>query len=302
MTSQDRHDLQQNLLATYLGRLNTQIEPYSKLIAVFAAVGIAGLAGWSLYSSGQANQRSDATLDLIMAGETTDAEALSEAAGRHAGAPAGAWLRLYEGDQFLADGINQLFQSREIAEEKLGLAQSAYREALSSTEDTLITSRAHFGLARAADSLGNVDEAIEAFEAVVEANESEAMVEHAQKRIETLSRDETRQFLGWFSEQDFSPADPDLPPALSGIESLPDVSDLDLPSLDSLTDQMGLGSDPEAPEETPESDSDTSSDQDSSEAVDDAAVEPADNSEAGDSPAEDAATGEAAQSDSADNS
>ena len=62
------------------------------------------------------------------------------------------------------------------------------------------------------------------------------MVERAEERIAALKKPETREFIAWFSKQDFSPTnDPSLPPSTlpggSEIPGLPDL-DLSLPALD----------------------------------------------------------------------
>ena len=55
--------------------------------------------------------------------------------------------------------------------------------------------------------------AIDSYQKVIDLNESEAMVERAEERIAALKKPETREFIAWFSKQDFSPTnDPSLPP------------------------------------------------------------------------------------------
>ena len=58
------------------------------------------------------------------------------------------------------------------------------------------------------------------------------MVEVAQQRIASLSSDESKDFLAWFEQQDFAPADPSLPPSLPNDGALPDEPDMSLPGLD----------------------------------------------------------------------
>ena len=88
--------------------------------------------------------------------------------------------------------------------------------------------------------------AIDSYQKVIDLNESEAMVERAEERIAALKKPETREFIAWFSKQDFSPTnDPSLPPSTlpggSEIPGLPDL-DLSLPALD-----LGGESTPETP-------------------------------------------------------
>ncbi len=234
MKADRRHELQQNELAAYLGRINRSIEPYSRIIAVVLGVVIFGSIALALYRSKVTEEKSDATLQLIQAAATQDTAVLAKVADDFPDTAAGAWSKLYEGNEYLAEGIRKLFTNRVDAEDSLDQAISAYQQAIDASEDRLLQSRANFGIARAAESLGNLDEAVAAYEACIAANESEAMTKKAQERIASLSSAETKDFLAWFSEQDFTPADPSLPPALPSGTSLPTIPDLKLPEIGDL--------------------------------------------------------------------
>ena len=227
----DRHELQTNELAVYLGRINRAIEPYSKAIAVAVGLLIVGGIGWGLYRAKVSGNRSDATLNLLNAVDSSSAEQLAFVSDSYPKTAAAAWSRLYEGNAFLAEGLGALYVNREDAEMVLDDASAAFSAALLGSDDSLLVSRAHFGMARVAESLGKIDEAVEAYRQCIEANESEAMVEQAQRRIDALNNPQTKEFLTWFSEQDFRPADPSLPPSLPSEKTLPDFPELNLPQL-----------------------------------------------------------------------
>ena len=243
MKSERRHELQQNELAIYLDRINKSVEPYSKIIAVVVAVLVIGGIGIAFYNTQKSGLRSDATLQLLQAAATQDAEEMLRVSETYPDTAASAWARLYQGKLYLTQGISALYNDRNNAEQLLGDAEAAFRYAMSSSDDPLLRSRANFGIARAAESLGELDRAIEAYREVVAIHESDAMVKKAEDRIEALSNPDTKAFLAWFGDQDFSPADPSLPPSLPGAAGLPQLPDLDLPdlSLDSSgDDQMDL--------------------------------------------------------------
>ncbi|MCM2373244.1 YfgM family protein [Aporhodopirellula aestuarii] len=232
MNSERRHELQENELASALEKINQKIDPYSKPIAVAVAAGFIGLLGWGFYSSTQSEKRSDATYQLIEGSIRGDSEILATVAASYPNTPMAAWSRLYQGSQKMGAGLNALFTSRDEAEELLGEASSAYKEAISLSKDKLILSRANLGLARISESLGAIEEAIGYYESVMAAGESDAMVAEAKKRVELLSQSNATEFLAWFGEQDFSPADPSLPPALPSDQMLPDLPDLDFPEIE----------------------------------------------------------------------
>ncbi len=227
-----RHELQQNDLAHYLDRINRVIEPHSKLIAVVVGgLIVAGLA-WMLYNGEQSSKRSFSTFELIEAMNGQDTEVLAGVSEKFPGTVAAEWAKLYQANQFLSDGVDALFADRDNAATLLGDAKTAYENALAGSNDPLLLSRGHFGLARTHESLGELDEAIEQYKKTIAVGESDEMIEKSEERIATLGKPGTKDFLAWFADQDFSPADPSLPPSLPGSASLPDLPDLDLPDLD----------------------------------------------------------------------
>ncbi|MCO8123010.1 tetratricopeptide repeat protein [Stieleria sp. TO1_6] len=233
----DRQEqLEQNLVAENLASVFKKVEPYSKLILAGVVAVVVALVGIGLYTSGQTAKRADATLQLLMENP--------EVASQYPDTVAAAWSLLFQGNDSLAQGINSLYQDRDEAETLLGQAKEQFTSARGASKDTILVSRANFGLAMAAESLGEVEEAKQAYQGTVDANESEQMVEIAKQRIARLANPQSDEFLAWFSEQDFSPADPSLPPELPGASGLPDLPDLELPDLD-LGDNLKASDQPQ---------------------------------------------------------
>src|SRR6056297_2211108 len=203
MNSERRHELQENVLAGYLGRFTKAVEPYSKVLIGGLIVVSVGLFALSFYSSTRTEARSDATMDLLQATGSGDAEVFAQVAERYPETPAAAWARLYAADQWMASGMEQLYLDREEAATLFEDAGDAYRKALAAAEGTsgvarTLRSRAHYGLARIAEATGEVETAIEEYEDVVAAAESDAMVELSQNRIKNLNTPATQEFLTWF--------------------------------------------------------------------------------------------------------
>src|SRR5690606_8045059 len=164
---------------------------------VIVGVVVAAVA-WGLYRSAEVGTRSDATLELLQNAGLSDPEALGQVGDRYPNTPAGALAKLYQADVLLANGIAAQFNDREEAQTQLADALKRYSEAAAASNDTLVRSRANFGIARTHESLGQVDKAIEAYKNVVSIGESEAMIKAAQQRIEALQNPETQEFLAWF--------------------------------------------------------------------------------------------------------
>ncbi|TWU25050.1 hypothetical protein Pla52o_13470 [Novipirellula galeiformis] len=238
MNSERRHELQENILANYLVRINQAIEPYSRPIAVGLAALLVGGIGYAIYTSKAKEDRSQATFELMMqqAG-SQDPEGLATVAVKYPGTPAAAWAHLYQGSTLLAQGTRTLYTNRMDAEDQLKGASKAFRNAITEGGNELLLSRAHFGIARSEEALGELDSAIAAYKECAKIGESEEMVKACEERIAALSNEDTKDFLVWFKDQDFSPADPSAPPSLPSGAILPEMPDLQLPDLGGASDK-----------------------------------------------------------------
>ena len=226
-----RHELQQNDLAVYLERANKRIEPYSKQILVGILLVLAVGVAYSFYNSERAAEASMATMELIQNTNvpSQDSEALSNINTNYIETSAGKLAKLYEGMALVSQGNQDIYTERAAAEESLEKGIQVLTDTANSTDDTLIESRAHLGVALANVTLGNNEAAIAAYKQVIEANESEAMVDNAKSRIESLSNPSTQEFANWFKTADFTPAAlPNLDPALPPASDLPEMPDFDL--------------------------------------------------------------------------
>ena len=232
MKTERRHELQQNDLAVYLGKINAVIEPHSKTIAVvlIAAFILALVVGYR--ATLKSEQQSASTLDLLQASTSRDAEELERVGKEYATTTAGEWAKLFQGLEFVSQGVEALYVDRQNAEELLNDATAVLEDAAASSNEKLLKSRAHLGIAQAAESLGDLKAAEEAYRQVIAINESEAMVEMSENRIATLSEPRTQEFMTWFAEQKFASiappnADPSMPPSVD----IPGLPDIDLPDL-----------------------------------------------------------------------
>lgn len=234
MNSERRHELQQNVLADYLGGVAKKIEPHTKLIAAAFAIGAIAVVGFGIYQSLAVESRSQSTIKLLQNANSGDADALQAVGAQYPDTTAGALAKLYAADANLGEGVMTLYSDRELAEGKIQDALKAYKDVATSAKGRLLISRAYFGMGQALESQGKVKEAIDAYQNVISQKESDAIVKAAQLRIDLLGKPETKEFLTWFAKQDFKPADPAMPPNLPDGKQLPDLPDLDLPEVTPL--------------------------------------------------------------------
>ena len=235
-----RHELQQNDLAAYLEQANKRIEPYSKQILVGILLLLAAIVAYSFYNSEQDAESSLATMELIQNTNvpSQDSAALGDINTKYIEPSAGKLAKLYEGMALVSQGNQEIYTDRDLAAESLNSGIEVLTAAANKTDDDLIKSRAHLGVALANVTLGNNAEAIKAYKQVIAASESEEMVKNATNRIASLKSTSSEEFATWFKTADFkAPVTPNLDPSLppgSGIPGIPDLN-LDLPALTTPT-------------------------------------------------------------------
>jgi tetratricopeptide (TPR) repeat protein len=100
---------------------------------------------------------------------------------------------------------------RERARQRLDSAVGIYSGLLAERPRGLIAERGVFGLAKARESLGQLEEARRGYEAVVSEYPESAVRGIAENRIAALSRESTRQWYDWFDGWKPAPAKPAEP-------------------------------------------------------------------------------------------
>jgi hypothetical protein len=112
-------------------------------------------------------------------------------------------------DSALAQGCDLLFTDRARGLERLQDAVGRYRQLLAARPTGMLAERTVFGLAKANEALGNLDEARQGYEAVIADHPGSAAASLAASRVGAVSREATRQWYDWFAAQ--KPAPPAAP-------------------------------------------------------------------------------------------
>jgi hypothetical protein len=158
---------------------------------------------------------------------------------------------------------------------ELRKAVDNYEAVLERGDDPMLIRHALFGLARAHESLRELDEAKDRYQELAEKFPDSSLAAVAKRQIEFISRPSTREFLSWLSKQDFEPARMTPPPGAGGLPPSPggdgtSAREDPLLNLPTFTDPLGLGGaaagqpddeqstteDPAAPESARDVDSD----------------------------------------------
>jgi predicted negative regulator of RcsB-dependent stress response len=237
MKAEKRHQLEQNLLADWLGEQIEAARPYAGTIAVVALGAVAiialavytfgsgtvvGSADWSQYFSAFNERDPSIALETVVKDIPTTAP--------------GLWAQQSLGDMNASRGMMQLFSDREAAKTSLEKAEAAYKAVLAGASDPMLKNRARLGLAKVYEGLNRTEEAKKLFEELVAADKDSAIGKLAAQEIARLSNPRDLELLAWFDKQ--VPPRPSplggAGPGLPGMPNdLPERPDLSLPGLGS---------------------------------------------------------------------
>ena len=205
MQSDRRHELESNDLAESVTAVTERIRPYIGTIGLGVVALALAAAAWSLVESRRRTASEESWDACVAAMNSGQAAALADTAARYRGTPAAQWAGLVLADGALSEGTQLLFTDRPRGEERLRTAVSAFRELLDSAPPRLVAERATFGLAKARESLGSLEEARRGYEAVMKDYPGSAVERFAEARISALDREATRQWYDWFAQQKPAP-------------------------------------------------------------------------------------------------
>lgn len=207
MDTERRDELAHNDLADSTVALVDRLRPYLSTLALAALAAVGAGAAWTVISGQQAATKARSWDAMMTAINDRSPDALGEVARRYAGSPAAHWSQLFLADSAIAEGSQQLFADRARARERLNAAAGLYSGLLAERTTPLVAERATFGLAKARECLGQLDEARRGYETLVAEYPTSAVRGLAENRVAALSRESTRQWYAWFDEA--KPASPD---------------------------------------------------------------------------------------------
>lgn len=214
MKTERRHDLETNLLAQKLAGWIKLVQPYSGAATVVAVAAAVVLVGWFFLGRQAAKADAEAWNAYFLAtvDPNADPELLLTTAEKHSGSQVAYWANLTWADKQLLSGTQTLFIDKTRARGSLTTAVEAYRLLETSGAPELVRQRASFGLARAYESLGQVDLARKQYQKVHDQDDQGTFAALAKSRVDALDRPEIQEFYTWFAS-----AEPPLPPMSGGL-------------------------------------------------------------------------------------
>jgi tetratricopeptide (TPR) repeat protein len=201
MRSERRHELEENELAESTGALMERVRPHLRTLAFAALAAVGAAAAWSLISAQKIAARERSWDECMAAMAQGDVDRLAEVIRRHPDTSAARWSQMLLAESAIAEGSQQLFGDPARGRTRLEQAEQIYTEILAGRPSGLVAERAVFGLAKARESLGRIDEARRGYEALVQEYPRSAVREMAEQRIAALGRGSSREWYDWFSTQ-----------------------------------------------------------------------------------------------------
>lgn len=209
-TVERQHELEQNSLAEWIVQLFDRIRPHLMTIIVVVVAALGAIVAWlAISATNAANEAQswEAYLSALATGETM---AFNEVAERYPGSDAALWSQLVLADMALTDGAVLAFEDRTASNERLESAVDLYSAVLAAGPGGLLAERATFGLAKAQESLGELDKAQQGYASVVKAYPDSPLAAVAQEHADALAGDSTKDWYDWFFAQKLTAV---VPPA-----------------------------------------------------------------------------------------
>jgi hypothetical protein len=231
MKSEERHKLQENVLAKSLTGVVERVGPYMNAILAVLLLVIVVFGVWKWWHQQSASAAANAWDDLYAAIGANDPAALDRVVEQNQGTEVAYWAATLSGDIHLASGCQDLFANKATASQELQKAVEKYLLVRSESSTAALRERATFGLARAYEaqagtrqSQGELSKAIQSYEEVVKNWPKGAYAAAAQQRIDDLKKPATKSFYDKFAQYDpqpaFTPGGPGKP--LFDSKSLPE--------------------------------------------------------------------------------
>jgi hypothetical protein len=181
----------------------------------------------------------------------------------------GQWSRLTLADIQLEAGTNRLLEDRKLANDELTEARETFQAILLESTEPTILERATFGLARASETLGDLEKARQEYQSLAITWPDSPFAATAKARAEDLKETPTKKFYDWLARYEPPPPlrnEPGTPgvgpnfleePDAGGILDTPLMKESKSgPALPSVIEQQGAAEgDADAPDAdaTPES-------------------------------------------------
>lgn len=221
MNNQRRHELERNVLADKMGESFEKVQPLYKPILLVVIAGLVGFFGYQLIKGQSSKAEAKNWTEFYFNRTSGDAESYAAMGEEFGNTASGQWARHSAAQGYLRDGIESIYINRKEGVENIRKAIAEWDKVDDSSIPELRFA-AKLGLAQAHETLGELDEAVKAYQTVVEMSGSaEDQKKRLNEQIAYLKSPEAKSFYEWFNKLDPKPA---APPTFSGDLGLPPMN------------------------------------------------------------------------------
>jgi hypothetical protein len=224
MKSKERHKLQHNVLADWIGKAIEWAKPYwSPILAgsLLVLLVLTAYFAWVRMSSASTTQAwTEVNTALVM----EDVTKLQDVITHYPRTNAAYMAALVLGDSHLKKGCDDAFVDKTIANPELSKAIDDYSIVLEGSRVSSVREQATFGLAQAREAKGELEQAAELYKKITTDWRDGAFAEAAAHRLEYLQQPGTKAFFDRFDHYNPRPAlssEPGAEKSGSGLNSLP---------------------------------------------------------------------------------
>jgi len=251
MKAQQRHELHTNELAQWLESAVDRAKPYSRAIvgAILAAAIIFGV-----YAYVSALQRrtlvsaSDEYISALQSLQTDGPRELQAIVEDYRGTEPAVLAQLVLAESQLNQGTNELYINKPAGRENLAHAAGAFTQVQQATKDPMLRAWAIYGLARAHESMGDLDRARSDYQKLITEYPNSSLVASARTHLTRLNETSVKEFYDWFARQDPHPPGMEKDSSVPGLIPRFDLSEPSSPDdLKLLEPAAGTKASTEAP-------------------------------------------------------
>ena len=241
MKSDRRHQLQHNQLADAIGDWTVKLKPYARLIGGLIVLLVVAVVAYGYVTARNQEQIVIGWDEYLEAFDSQDRERLLQVAQKYDGTSVAPVARIAAADLALSEGCQRLFRNKANARDTLGQAVDNYQTVLRIAQDEVYKQRALFGLGRAHEALGSLEDlnkAREDYKKLIADFPKGVYRETAETRLADIDRSSTKEFYDWFAKYQ-----PPMQSSPSGKkpEFLEETLDGDLKG-PTMLDELNLGS------------------------------------------------------------
>ncbi len=226
MKGKRRHELQQNMLADWLGQKIDGIRPYLNWIIAGVVIAVVGVISYAIWSGVYSSQSSDPweAYASVAQGPVLNPEGLKKVGEAYGDTQAGLWAQKMEADTYSGDGSAGLLIDREAAIEQLNRAQKIYERIIPQADSyPMLQRRARYSLAQTYESLGELAKAKEHYEQVAKDSGDPLLQQLAERALARLDDPDAPEFYAEVAAY-VSPSSPDYDPSLDVLPERHDIS------------------------------------------------------------------------------